>query len=194
MRLAPDLHLFLLDVHHIVSDGWSNVVMSRELIALYAAFAAGRPSPLPPLPLQYADFARRQRKGLSSEILEAQLAYWRGKLGGTLEPLELPTDRPRPAIQTFRGGSLQLEVPEDLTETLRRLAREERASLFMVLLAALEFGNPIADPCPCVMLRGKVAHLDSGIRIQQTQTRRGIKRENVFVLRVDGSQCRGKLA
>ncbi|HEY2292939.1 MAG TPA: amino acid adenylation domain-containing protein, partial [Thermoanaerobaculia bacterium] len=138
VRLAPDDHLFLLDVHHIVSDGWSSSVMSRELIALYAAFAAGRPSPLPPLPLQYADFARQQREALSGPVLEAQLAYWRGKLGGTLEHLELPTDRPRPAVQTFRGGNLWLEAPEALAEALRRLAREERTSLFMVLLAALD--------------------------------------------------------
>ncbi|HEY4573532.1 MAG TPA: condensation domain-containing protein, partial [Thermoanaerobaculia bacterium] len=138
VRLAPDRHLFLLDVHHIVSDGWSSSVMVRELIALYAAFAADRPSPLPPLPLQYADFARRQREELSGPVLEAQLDYWRGKLGGTLEPLALPTDHPRPAVQTFRGGSLRLEAPEALAEALRRLAREERASLFMVLLAAFD--------------------------------------------------------
>ncbi|PYQ65419.1 MAG: non-ribosomal peptide synthetase, partial [Acidobacteria bacterium] len=137
-RLAPDHHLFLLDVHHIVSDGWSSTVMVRELIALYAAFVAGLPSPLPPLPLQYADFARRQREELNGPVLEAQLAYWRDKLGGTLEPLALPTDHPRPAVQTFRGGSLGLEAPEALAEALRRLAREERASLFMVLLAALD--------------------------------------------------------
>ncbi len=138
VRLAPDHHLFLLDVHHIVSDGWSAGVMGRELLVLYEAFAAGRPSPLPPLPIQYGDFARRQREELRGEALEAQLAYWRGKLGGTLEPLELPTDRPRPPVQTFRGGTLWTEVPGEVAEALRRLAREEKGSLFMVLLAALQ--------------------------------------------------------
>ncbi len=138
LRLAPDLHLFLLDVHHIVSDGWSAGVMNRELTALYAAFLAGRPSPLPPLPIQFGDFARWQREWLTGETLEAQLAYWRGKLGGNLAPLDLPTDRPRPALQTFRGGSLDLDVPEATAGALRRLSREQGASLFMTLLAAFQ--------------------------------------------------------
>jgi amino acid adenylation domain-containing protein len=138
LRLAPDLHLFLLDVHHIVSDGWSAGVMNRELIALYDAFLAGRPSPLPPLPIQYGDFARWQREWLTGETLEAQLAYWRGKLGGDPAPLDLPTDRPRPALQTFRGGSLELEVPEATARALRRLSREQGASLFMTLLAGFQ--------------------------------------------------------
>jgi amino acid adenylation domain-containing protein len=138
LRLAPDLHLFLLDVHHIVSDGWSNGVMNRELIALYGAFLAGRPSPLPPLPIQYGDFARWQRDWLTGDALEAQLAYWRGKLGGELPPLDLPTDRPRPAVQTFRGGSLDFSLPEATTGALRRLSREGGASPFMTLLAAFK--------------------------------------------------------
>ena len=138
LRLAPDHHLFPLSFHHIVSDGWSTGVMGRELLVLYETFAAGRPSPLPPLPIQYGDYARRQREELRGEALEAQLAYWRGKLGGTLEPLELPTDRPRPPVQTFRGGTLWTEVPGEVAEALRRLAREEKGSLFMVLLAALQ--------------------------------------------------------
>ena len=138
LRLAPDLHLFLLDVHHIVSDGWSAGVMNRELIALYGAFAAGEPSPLPPLPIQYGDFARWQRQWLRGETLETQLAYWRGKLGGILAPLDLPTDRPRPPFQTFRGGSLRLSIPEPAASGLRRLSQEARASLFMTLLAAFQ--------------------------------------------------------
>ncbi len=138
LRLAPDLHLFLLDVHHIVTDGWSAGVMNRELIALYEAFAAGEPSPLPPLPIQYGDFARWQRQWLRGETLEAQLAYWRGKLGGALAPLDLPTDRPRPPFQTFRGGSLRLSIPEPAASGLRRLSQEARASLFMTLLAAFQ--------------------------------------------------------
>ncbi len=138
LRLAPDLHLFLLDVHHIVSDGWSVGVMNRELIALYEAFSTGRPSPLPPLPIQYGDFARWQRDWLRGETLEAQLSYWRGKLEGALAPLDLPTDRPRPPIQTFRGGSLRLRIPGATVSALRRVSREARASLFMILLAAFQ--------------------------------------------------------
>ncbi|HEY0512098.1 MAG TPA: amino acid adenylation domain-containing protein, partial [Thermoanaerobaculia bacterium] len=138
LRLAPDLHLFVLEIHHIVSDGWSAAVMDRELIALYDAFAAGRPSPLPPLPIQYGDFARWQREWLRGEALEAQLAYWRGKLGGSLEPLDLPTDRPRPAVQTFRGGSLPFEIPAATGRALQALSRQQGASLFMTLLAAFQ--------------------------------------------------------
>ena len=138
LRLARDLHVFVLDVHHIVSDGWSAGVMNGELIALYEAFTAGRPSPLPPLPIQYGDFARWQREWLRGERLEAQLAYWRGKLGGELAPLDLPTDHPRPAVQTFRGGNLQLTLPAATGRALRQLARQQRASLFMTLLAAFK--------------------------------------------------------
>ncbi len=138
LRLAADLHLFVLEIHHIDSDGWSAGVMERELIALYDAFTAGRPSPLPPLPIQYGDFARWQREWLAGPVLEAQLAYWRGKLGGELTPLDLPTDRPRPPVQTFRGGSLILDVPEAAAEALRALSRERGMSLFMTLLAAFQ--------------------------------------------------------
>ena len=138
LRLAADLHLFVLEVHHIVSDGWSAGVMDRELIALYDAFAAGRPSPLPPLAIQYADFSRWQREWLRGETLEAQLSYWRAKLGGELAPLDLPADRPRPPVQTFRGSRLGLRLPEALGNALRKLSREGRASLFMTLLAAFQ--------------------------------------------------------
>jgi amino acid adenylation domain-containing protein len=138
LRLAPDLHVFVLDVHHIVTDGWSAGVMDRELIALYDAFTAGKPSPLAPLPIQYGDFARWQREWLTGDTLESQLAYWRGKLGGDLAPLDLPTDHPRPALQTFRGGSLPLAIPEAAGRALRALAREQGASLFMTLLAAFQ--------------------------------------------------------
>jgi amino acid adenylation domain-containing protein len=138
LRLAPDLHLLLLDVHHVASDGWSTGILNQELVVLYAAGVAREPSPLPPLPIQYGDFALWQRQWLRGEILETQLAYWRGKLGGGLAPLDLPADRPRPAVQTFRGGNLQLPLPQGLGSALRNLAREGRASLFMVLLAAFQ--------------------------------------------------------
>ncbi len=138
LRLAPDLHLFVLEIHHIVSDGWSAGVMNRELVDLYGAFAAGEPSPLPPLPIQYGDFARWQREWLRGETLAAQLAYWRDKLGGELAPLDLPADRPRPAVQTFRGGDLRMEIPAAVAGALRRLSRAGGASLFMTLLAAFQ--------------------------------------------------------
>jgi amino acid adenylation domain-containing protein len=138
LRLEPALHILLLTVHHIAADGWSMGVLTRELAGLYAAFLAGRPSPLPALPVQYADFARWQRDWLQGEVLEAQLAWWRGRLGGAPPPLELPTDRPRPAVQTFRGAARQLALPAALAAGLRSLARREGASLFMVLLAAFQ--------------------------------------------------------
>ncbi|HVT15954.1 MAG TPA: non-ribosomal peptide synthase/polyketide synthase [Thermoanaerobaculia bacterium] len=138
LALAADLHLFVEVVHHIVSDGWSAAVMHRELLVLYAAFRAGRPSPLPALPVQYGDFALWQREWLRGEELETQLAYWRGKLGGSPAPLDLAADRPRPPVQTFRGGEGLLRVPAATAHALRRLSREQGASLFMTLLAAFQ--------------------------------------------------------
>ena len=104
LRLGPEEHTLLLAMHHIVSDGWSLTVLLRELGALYAAFAAGLPSPLAELPVQYADFALWQRTWLQGEALEAQLAFWRRRLAGELPVLDLPTDRPRPEVRSHRGG------------------------------------------------------------------------------------------
>ncbi len=131
-------HAVLMTMHHIVSDGWSVGVFFGELTRLYEAFATGRPSPLPPLPVQYPDFARWQRDWLTGERLEEQLAYWRGRLGGHPPGLDLPRDRPRPAIQTFRGGAANLELPRGLSERLKALALTEKSSPFMLLLAAFE--------------------------------------------------------
>src|SRR6185312_8933912 len=103
LRLGAEEHRLIVAMHHIASDGWSLDVLARELAALYQAFAQGLPSPLPPLPVQYADFAIWQRRTLSGETLEAQLAWWREGLAGLLPALELPADRPRPARQSFRG-------------------------------------------------------------------------------------------
>jgi amino acid adenylation domain-containing protein len=137
LRLADDEHVLLLCMHHIVSDGWSLGVLQRELGALYTAFVAGEPDPLPPLPLQYADFALWQDEWLRGERLERQLAFWRRALEGAPPALELPTDRPRPAVESHRGESARFEVPTLLAVRLQMLARKEGATLFHVLLAAL---------------------------------------------------------
>jgi acyl carrier protein len=98
LRLAGEDHVAALTVHHIVSDGWSTGILTREITALYAAFSEGRPSPLPELPVQYADFAAWQRSWLQGEVLEEEISFWRRQLGGLPPRLELPTDRPRPAV------------------------------------------------------------------------------------------------
>ena len=138
LRLSRDEHVLLLGVHHIVSDGWSMDILLRELAALYGAFAAGRPSPLPELPVQYADFAVWQREWLQGAVLERRLEYWRTQLEGAPAVLELPTDRPRPAVQSYEGGRESLVLPRSLAEELKVLSRQEGGSLFMVLLAAFQ--------------------------------------------------------
>ncbi|HEX6751658.1 MAG TPA: amino acid adenylation domain-containing protein [Longimicrobium sp.] len=138
IRVSPEEHLLVLNLHHVAGDGWSVGVLFREIAALYAAFRDGRPSPLPDLPVQYADFAVWQREWLREEVLEAQLAYWRGRLAGAPAVLELPTDRPRPAVQTYRGAVLSFEIPAELTARLREAARRADATLFMVLLAGFD--------------------------------------------------------
>ncbi|MEA2693259.1 MAG: hypothetical protein QOJ16_2646, partial [Acidobacteriota bacterium] len=137
LRRVPgeEEHAALLDVHHIASDGWSTGVLVREIAALYTAFAAGRPSPLPELPIQYADFAAWQREWLTGEVLAAQIDYWRRTLTG-VPALQLPTDRPRPAVASFRGASVPLDLPPSLGRDLEELGRTRGASLFMTLLAA----------------------------------------------------------
>jgi amino acid adenylation domain-containing protein len=137
LRLGPSEWVFLLTLHHVVADGWSLGVMFRELATLYEAFALGRPSPLPELAVQYADFALWQREWLRGERLERQLAYWRRRLEG-LPVLELPTDRPRPAVQRYRGASHSFTLPGSLADELRGLGRSEQATLFMVLLAGFK--------------------------------------------------------
>jgi amino acid adenylation domain-containing protein len=138
LRTEPKERLLLLTIHHIIFDGWSLGLFLRELTVLYQAFAAGNPSPLAELPVQYADFAQWQREWLQGEVLESQVAYWKKQLAGTLPVLELPTDRPRPAFATFRGGSLSIALPPRLVEAIRALAQREGASVFMVLLAAFQ--------------------------------------------------------
>ncbi|HEX9937035.1 MAG TPA: amino acid adenylation domain-containing protein, partial [Longimicrobium sp.] len=138
LRLGEEEHVLLLSMHHIVSDGWSMGVFLRELTALYAAYRDGGESPLPELPVQYADYAVWQREQLEGEVLDRQLAYWRERLAGAPELLELPTDQPRPAVQTYRGASVPVALSPELVERLQALGRSEGATLYMTLLGAFQ--------------------------------------------------------
>jgi amino acid adenylation domain-containing protein/non-ribosomal peptide synthase protein (TIGR01720 family) len=138
LRLADDEAVGLLTLHHIVSDGWSSDLMVRELSVLYEAFSRGLPSPLPELPVQYADYAMWQREWLRGEALERQTAYWRAKLAGAPALLDLPTDRPRPPVAGTRGGIRSFALSAELSERLRELSRREGVTLFMTLLAAFQ--------------------------------------------------------
>ncbi|MFF2355024.1 condensation domain-containing protein, partial [Kitasatospora sp. NPDC058115] len=137
LRLPGGDHVLVLVVHHIAADGWSMGVLTRELAALYAALREGRPSPLAPLPVQYADFAVGQREWLRGEILDRQLDYWRERLSG-LTPLELPADHPRPAVRSGRGAEYEFTVPPQVASALGALSRREGATMFMTLLAAFQ--------------------------------------------------------
>ncbi|HEX8318267.1 condensation domain-containing protein, partial [Longimicrobium sp.] len=138
LRLGDEDHVLLLAMHHIVSDGWSMGVLFREFSALYAAYREGRESPLPELAVQYADYAVWQREQVEGETLERQLAYWRVRLAGAPELLELPTDRPRPPVQTYRGATVPVELSAELLERLQALGRSEGATLYMVVLGAFQ--------------------------------------------------------
>jgi len=138
VRQGADDHVFLVTMHHIVTDGWSANIFLRELKVLYEAFSQGRPAPLKDLPIQYADYACWQRHRLESGALDGQMAYWKERLGGELPVLDLPTDHPRPPMQSFRGGALTRLFPAELARGLNSLARETGATLFMTLLAAFQ--------------------------------------------------------
>ncbi|WP_284166140.1 non-ribosomal peptide synthetase, partial [Frigidibacter sp. SD6-1] len=136
LRLAEEDHILIVNMHHIISDGWSMGVMAREVAALYAALAGGRPDPLPPLPVQYADFALWQRSWLSGAELARQEGYWLDRLSGlTGTPLPLPHDRPRPPAQSHRGGGHMFAIDAVRTARLRRFSQDRQATLFMVLNA-----------------------------------------------------------
>ncbi|HEY0174085.1 MAG TPA: amino acid adenylation domain-containing protein [Pyrinomonadaceae bacterium] len=138
LRVASEHHVLLLTMHHIVSDGWSIGVLVRELVALYEAFSAGRPSPLAPLPVQYADYVRWQRARLGGELLEAQMAYWRKQLGGELPALDLPSNRPAHAPRTYQAAAEPWKLAPELGEGLRALGRRHNATLYMTLLGAFQ--------------------------------------------------------
>lgn len=158
LRLGPADHLLTVTMHHIVADGWSLGVFARELSAIYAARSEGRPQTLPPLPLQYADFALWQRDHLQGETLDRLTEYWTRALAGMPTLLELPTDRVRPRVQTFEGGMFVRPYPKRAIDALSRLAQRHDATLFMALLAVFKIllhrlsgqtdivvGSPIAN-------------------------------------------------
>ncbi len=138
VALDEEEHAVLVTMHHIVGDGWSVGVLVRELAALYEAACAGRTSPLPELGIQYADFAQWQRRWLAGKVLDAEIAYWRERLGDSPPVLALPADRPRPALRTLRGARRSLGLPDELVARLGALARSHGATLFMALLAAFQ--------------------------------------------------------
>jgi amino acid adenylation domain-containing protein len=158
LQLSPQKSVLLLKMHHIIYDGWSFGILIRELSALYEAFLKNLPNPLPPLSIQYGDFAVWQRQYLSGEVLEKQLNYWQEQLATVTPILTLPTDRSRPAVQSFRGGVEHFQLDQNTTQGLKQLGQEQGATLFMTLLAAfgvllsryshqsdLLVGSPIAN-------------------------------------------------
>ncbi len=158
VRLSEQEHLLLVTLHHIVSDGWSQAILVREMSAFYDGFGRSVARALPELPIQYSDFAVWQRDWLKGEALDSQLAYWRRQMGGGSRPLELPLDRPRPPRRTYRGERRSFRLPAASAQALRRLCRGQESTLFMGLLAlyaaglyrssgqdVIDVGSPIAN-------------------------------------------------
>jgi len=158
LHTAHESHILLVNMHHIISDGWSLNVLIREFTTLYEAFLQNKSSPLPPLPIQYVDFAHWQRQWLKGEVLEKQLNYWKQQLAGTPALLELPTDHPRPPVQSFQGSSLPISLSPELTTQLKQISQQTGTTLFMMLWSAfatllsrysgqsdIVIGSPIAN-------------------------------------------------
>jgi acyl carrier protein len=137
IRTGEQEHVIVLIMHHIISDAWSQGIFIHEIALLYTAFMQGEPAPLIPLPVQYADFAVWQRNWLQGQVLQSQLDYWKKQLAGAI-PLDLPTDRPRPPAQSFRGAAYSFALPEDLARGLVSLGQGEGVTLFMTLLSAFQ--------------------------------------------------------
>ena len=138
LRLEEKEHILLLAMHHIVSDGWSMGVLYRELSVLYEAFSEGRSSPLADLAIQYADFAVWQREWLQGEVLQRQLSYWKKQLEGIPPVINLPTDRPQPAVQSYKGARQSIQLSQELTQALKALSRSHNVTLYMTLLTAFQ--------------------------------------------------------
>ncbi|QLE49536.1 amino acid adenylation domain-containing protein [Nostoc sp. C057] len=138
LQLAEDEHILLFTIHHIVADAWSAGVLIREVAALYESFSTSTLLLLPNLPIQYADFTLWQRQWLQTEVRSSQMAYWKQQLGGNLPVLQLPSDRQRPAIQTFRGKKQSWFIPQTLSQALKSISQREAVTLFMTMLAAFK--------------------------------------------------------
>ncbi|MEH2411054.1 amino acid adenylation domain-containing protein [Nostoc sp.] len=138
LRLDEAEYVLLFTMHHIISDGWSKGILIREIATLYEAFSTGEFSPLAELAIQYADFAAWQRKWLQGDVLQSQISYWKKQLEGAPSVLELPTDHPRSAVQTFQGASYSFELSVELSQALKKLSQQQGTTLFMTLLAAFQ--------------------------------------------------------
>jgi len=138
IKLDDDEHVLIMVMHHIISDGWSIQIIVKEISQLYAAFAAGKQSPLSELTIQYADYAVWQREWFQEEVAENHLQYWKNQFDGTPELLELPADRARPAAMSYRGASERIQLSAELTQKLRQMSRREGVTLFMSLLAGFQ--------------------------------------------------------
>jgi hypothetical protein len=138
LKLSDEEHVLIITLHHIAADGWSIGVLFRELIVLYRNSVTGQTTTLPALPIQYADYAVWQRQWLRGEVLEELLCYWRNQLAGAPQVLHLPTDKPRPSVQSFRGAHEALTLPAVLVSRLRNLSQARGATLFMTLLAGFQ--------------------------------------------------------
>ena len=136
VRLGGEDHTVLIEMHHIITDGWSNRILLREMMQLYDAASKGRPNPLPGLPIRYVDFAVWQNQWLKGKVLEELTAYWKRQLGGRLPVLQLPTDFPRPAVQRYIGRLETRILDRGLSEKVKQLCRGEDCTLFMTLFAA----------------------------------------------------------
>ncbi|KTD46054.1 peptide synthetase, non-ribosomal [Legionella quinlivanii] len=182
IKLAPDEHIAVIVMHHLVSDGWSLGVLTRELGACYTYYSQGFGSPLQELTLQYTDYALWQRHWLQGEALECQINYWKDRLNGIPLGLDLPLDRPRPAVQSFRGASVNFSLPKLLTYKMTALAHAENATLFMVLLACFQYLLSRWTGQNDIVLGTPVA----GRRERQTEALIGFF-VNILVLRTDVS-------
>jgi len=182
LRLGEDEHLWLLTLHHIVFDGWSLGILVKEVSQLYAAFDAGRPSPLPQLELQYADYAGWLEDRLTGEVLEEHGRFWRDELSDYPTVLRLPTDRPRPGRQTFHGDAVSATVPEALVAGLRTLARDRGTTEFMTYLALWQ------------ALLGRLAGVDRLLVGAAAAGRERVETEGLIGMLVNTLVLRGDLA
>jgi amino acid adenylation domain-containing protein len=180
MKLAQGDHILLLNTHHIANDGWSNTVFNEDLCALYGAALDNKPSTLAPLTIQYADYAVWQRNWLQGEVLQKQVAYWRERLDGAPPVLALPTDRPRPDVQQFRGALYDAVIPAHIADRVRTVSRQQGATAFMTMLAAFKSLVFYLTKQPDVVLGTDIAGRNS----LQTEALIGFF-VNLLVLRTD---------